>query len=667
MADVGVVKYKVELDDKDVGKQADKTQNTLMSKFGGAAKKVGAAALTASAAVATAATAAVVDLTKQAVSAYADFEQLWGGIDKLYGVAGMSLEEYAESVGKTTEEATEEYLALGDAALTVAQNADEAFKTVGMSSNDYMRSITGFSAALINSLGGDTKAAADMADIAMRDIADNANTFGKYTVDEITEVYQALAKGNFQTLDNLNLGFGGTKEGMQALIDKANELGAAQGKNADLTIDKFSDIVEAIHRVQEDMNIAGTTESEGFKTVSGSIEMVKASWDNLVLAISSGGEWDMEKYIDDLVYSLEAAANNIMPIVEDALIGISELVARMVPQIAEKLPAMITDALPSLLAAGVEAIEALAHGLVDAIPQLMPTVIEVIMELGQMIIEMAPELVKCGIDLIVQLALGLADALPELIPACVDAIITIVETLIDNVDKLVEAAIEIIIALSTGIMDAMPRLIEKAPEIIIKLVTALIRNAPKIVEAALSLITNLVTGLIRNYGKVIEVGAQLVEKVKSGFSDKVNDALNWGRDIIQNFIDGIKQKWNSLKSAVSDVANTVKRYLHFSVPDEGPLKDFASYAPDMMDLYAKGIDDNIGTVEDSVTDVARTISGSLNVGYNLPDLAGYAADMGAMLTASASTEIVVPVNINGREVARASAWYMNEQLAWEAR
>jgi hypothetical protein len=107
--------------------------------------------------------------------------------------------------------------------------------------------------------------------------------------------------------------------------------------------------------------------------------------------------------------------------------------------------------------------------------------------------------------------------------------------------------------------------------------------------------------------------------------------------------------------------------LHFSVPDEGPLKDFATYAPDMMDLYAKGIDDNIGTVEDSVTDVARTISGSLNVGYNLPDLAGYAADMGAMLTASASTEIVVPVNINGREVARASAWYMNEQLAWEAR
>lgn len=639
MADVGVVKYKVELDDKDVGKQADKTNSTLVSKFGGAAKKVGAAALSASAAVATAATAAVVDLTKQAVSAYADFEQLEGGIKKLFG---------------------------DDVYTDVISNAENAFKSVGMSANDYIKNVTGFSAALINSLG-DTKEAAAVADVAMRDIADNANTYGKYTAEEIAGVYQALAKGQYQTLDNLNLGYGGTKEGMQALIDKANELGAAQGKNADLTIDSFADIVEAIHRVQTDMGIADTTINEGFKTISGSIQMVKASWDNVLSAIGEGDDTKLTQYINDLVESIGAAANNLLPTVETALMGIADLVATLAPQIAEKLPQMITDALPSLLAAGVEAIRALADGLVSSIPTLMPTVIEIIMELGQMIIEMAPDLVKCGIDLIVQLALGLAQALPDLIPVAVDAVITIVETLLDNIDLLIDAAIQLIIALSTGLMDAMPRLIEKAPEIIYKLVTALIRNAPKIVEAALSLITNLVTGLIRNYGKVIEVGAQLVEKVKSGFSDKVNDALNWGRDIIQNFIDGIKQKWNSLKSAVSDVAGTVKRYLHFSVPDEGPLKDFATYAPDMMDLYAKGIDDNIGTVEDSVTDIARTISGSLNVGYNLPDLAGYAADMGAMLTASASTEIVVPVNINGREVARASAWYMNEQLAWEAR
>lgn len=669
-AEVGSVKYKVELDDSSVDKQADSTQSKLTSKFGGAAKKVGAAALGASAAVASAATAAVVDLTKQAVSAYAEFEQLSGGIDKLYGVGGKSLEEYAASVGKSVEDATEGYLALGDAAFTVGKNANEAFKTVGMSANQYMSSITGFSAALINSLGGNTKEAAEMADVAMRDIADNANTFGKYSVDEITGVYQALAKGQWQTLDNLNLGYGGTKEGMQALIDKANELGAAQGENANLTIDSFADIVEAIHRVQEDMSIAGTTEREAAGTISGSIEMTKAAWDNLMLAVASGnGDWDMEGPLNDLMTSLEAAANNILPMVESALVGVSELVSRLAPQIAEKIPTMITEALPPLLAAGADAIKALADGLLQALPSLMPTVIDLIMSLGQMIIEMAPDLVKCGIDLIVQLALGLAEALPELIPTAIDAIITIVEALIDNIDMLVDAAIAIIMALSDGLIEALPRLIEKAPEIIIKLVEALIRNYPKIIQAGWELIMSLIEGVVKCWTKCFEVGGQIVEKVKNGFSDKVKEAKNWGMDMIQNFIDGIMAKFERLKSSVKKCAQAVKDFLGFSEPKEGPLSNFHTFAPDMLDLYAKGIDDNIDTVENSVENVAKSVAGtfSADIGYNLPDIAGYAADLSAMITASNSTEIIVPLNVDGREIARASAWYMNEQLAWEAR
>ena len=633
MADVGVVKYKVELDDKDVGKQADKTNSTLVSKFGGAAKKVGAAALATSTAVATAATAAVADITKQAVASYAEYEQLVGGVETLFG----------------------------GAAEFVQNRAAAAFETAGLSANEYMETVTSFSASLIQSVGGDTEKAAKLADQAIVDMSDNANKMGS-SMESIQNAYQGFAKQNYTMLDNLKLGYGGTKEEMARLLKDAEKL---SGIKYDLS--SYADIVSAIHVVQENMGIAGTTAKEAATTISGSLGMVKASWQNVITAIGEGNEEVISEYIYDLTSSLTTAAENLLPVIENALKGIVTAVEVLVPEIAEILPQMITDALPSLLSAGADAIKALADGLLQAIPSLMPTVLDIIKRLGEMIIQMAPDLVKCGIDLIVQLALGLAQALPDLIPVAVDAVFTIVDTLLDNIDLLIDAAIQLILALSTGLMDAMPRLIEKAPEIIYKLVTALIRNAPKIVEAALSLITNLVTGLIRNYGKVIEVGAQLVEKVKSGFSDKVRDAFNWGRDIIQNFIDGIKQKWNSLKSAVSDVAGTVKRYLHFSVPDEGPLKDFASYAPDMMDLYAKGIDDNIGTVEDSVTDVARTISGSLNVGYNLPDLAGYAADMGAMLTASASTEIVVPVNINGREVARASAWYMNEQLAWEAR
>lgn len=848
MADVGVVKYQVELDDSKVGQQADKTQSTLVSKFGGAAKKVGAAALSASAAVVSAATAATVDLTKQAVAAYADFQQLWGGIDKLYGVAGMRLEDYAASVGKTTDEAAAEYDKLAEAALTVSRNADEAFRTVGMSSNDYMRSITGFSAALINSLGNDTQAAADMADVAMRDIADNANTFGKYTVDEITEVYQALAKGNFQTLDNLNLGFGGTKEGMQALIDKANELGAAQGKNSKLTIDSFADIVEAIHRVQENMNIAGTTEHEAAGTISGSIEMVKAAWENLVLAVSQGGEWDLDKYIDDLVTSIEAAAGNILPVVEYALQGIAELVSKVAPMVAEKLPGMITDALPGLLTAGVQAADALADGIIQAIPSLLPTVMDIIGQLGKMIIDKAPDIIKCGLTIIVELAKGIAEALPELIPAAVDAILEIVDALTqpDSISMIIEAAIQLILALADGLLTALPRLIERIPDIVENIVTALIDNLPKLIAGLVTLvieickhlpeiiaaliqaipeiisaiidafsplagdladsfgsawdsvkegfsaagdwfkehwgatwdaiknnpvvkaisdfITNtfntlkdalgkiwdgikeaaagawdliknvlggavlviidLVTGdfdklkedvahiwenikdaIDRIFGGIKDAARAALDAVKSIGSDAIatfknvvssikdaiqalpgiikdkfnqavdfikqlpSQALEWGRDLIGKFVEGLKQKWNDLKNSLHNTAQTIRSYLHFSKPDVGPLKDFDSYAPDMVDLFTKGIKDNIGKLESGIGSMTDVIAGSFSadVGYNLPDIAGYASDLSAAITASSAMEIIIPLNVDGREIARASAVYMNEQLAWESR
>lgn len=666
MADVGVVKYKVELDDKDVGKQADHTQSTLTSKFGGAAKKVGAAALAASAAVATAATAAVVDLTKQAVSAYADYEQLTGGVETLFGAGGRTLEEYAQSIGKTSDEAKDSYNKLMSAQAEVGANAEKAFETAGLSANEYMETVTSFSASLIQSLDGDTQAAARYADEAIVDMSDNANKMGS-SMESIQNAYQGFAKQNYTMLDNLKLGYGGTKEEMERLLRDAEKMEGYIEGSFDLS--NFGDIVEAIHIVQENMGIAGTTAKEASSTISGSIGMVKASWENVVTFMGSGDSDQLYDAINNLVESVGTAADNLLPVVETALLGISDLVSQLAPEIAEKLPSMITEALPSLLDAGVQAIEALAHGLIDSIPQLMPTVIDIIMQLAQMIIEMAPELTKCGIDLIVQLALGLADALPELIPACIDAIITIVEALLDNIDQLIDAGIELILALADGLIEALPRLIEKAPEIIIKLVEALVRNYPKIISAGTDLIAKLIEGIVKCWGQVAQTGMEIVDNVKNGFSDKVKEALNWGKDLIQNFIDGIKAKWDHLKQTVGQVADSIKSYLGFSEPEEGALSDFHTYAPDMMELYAKGMDDNIGLVEKSASNVAKKVAGSFSadVGYNLPDIAGYAADLSASLTASNATEIVVPVNINGREVARASAVYMNEQLAWEAR
>ena len=528
-----------------------------------------------------------------------------------------------------------------------------------------METVTSFSASLIQSVGGDTQKAAELADQAITDMADNANKMGS-SMESIQNAYQGFAKQNYTMLDNLKLGYGGTKEEMARLLEDAQKI---SGIKYDLS--SYADVVSAIHVMQESMGIAGTTAKEASETISGSLAMVKSSWANVIEAIGEGDTEKISDNINDLVWSIGVAAENLLPVIENALQGVATLVAQLAPQIAEELPKMITDALPSLLDAGASAIEALANGLLQALPSLMPTVMDIILRLGEMIIQMAPDIIKCGIELLGQLAIGLAQALPDLIPVAIDAVFTIVDTLLDNdnIDLLIDAAIELIMALATGIIEALPRLIEKAPEIVIKLVEAIIRNAPKILQAAVELILMLIKGIVDCWAKVFEVGKQIVDKVKSGFSDKVKEAKNWGKDMIQNFIDGIMAKFEALKSSVKRCAQAVKDFLGFSEPDEGPLSDFHTYAPDMMTLYAKGIDDNIGKVEDSVTDVAKSIAGtfSADVGYNLPDIAGYAADLSAMITASNSMEIIVPLNVDGREIARASAWYMNEQLAWEAR
>lgn len=641
MADVGVVKYKVELDDSDVGKQADKTQNTLTSKFGGAAKKVGAAALAASAAVASAATAAVVDITKQAVASYAEFEQLKGGAELMFG----------------------------DAYDFISEKAQDAYKNVQMSQNEYLTQVNGLAVGLKTALKGDAQAAAELADKVVTAEADIVAATGN-SQEAVQNAFNGIMKSNYSMLDNLQLGITPTKEGMQEVIDKVNEWNKANGRATKYQMGNLADMQSALVDYVEMQGMANYAANEGADTLAGSFAATKAAWENILTSIGDGDENALIKAIDGFVESASNAFDNLLPIIDSALHGVAQLAEQIIPEIAEKIPELLDEnTVKGLLNAGVHAISALADGLLSAVPQLLPTVVDIIMQLGQMIISMAPDIIKCGIDLIVQLALGLAQALPDLIPVAVDAVFTIVDTLLDNIDLLIDAAIELIMALATGLIDALPKLIEKTPEIVIKLVEGIIRNAPKILAAAAELILMLVEGIVRGWAKIFEVGRQIVDKVKSGFSDKVKEAKSWGSDLLQNFIDGIMQKFEALKSSVKRCAQAVKSFLGFSEPEEGPLSDFHTYAPDMMSLYAKGIDDNIGKVEDSVTNVAKSVAGSFtaDVGYNMPDIAGYAADLSAMMTATASTEIIVPLNVDGREIARASAWYMNEQLAWEAR
>lgn len=305
----------------DISKQFGRSINGAVKSAGNAISGLAKTAGAVTAVVGGAAATGIAAIGKMALDSYAQYEQLSGGVDKLYGDAADKLRGYAQ----------------------------QAYATAGMSANQYMQSVTAFSAAMINSVNGDTQKAAELSDQAMRDIADNANTFGVYTAEELTEVYQALSKGMYETLDNLNLGFGGSKEGMQQLLDKAEEI---SGIHYD--IENFADITEAIHVIQEDMNIAGTTAKEAATTIEGSLAMVKGAWDNL-LAEFGKDDGDVTARVQELMESVTAVMSNVTPVVQ---------------RIGEGLVAAMPELIPAAMALGGQIVTTIGQTIVDSAPTI---------------------------------------------------------------------------------------------------------------------------------------------------------------------------------------------------------------------------------------------------------------------------------------------------------
>lgn len=563
------------------GGEGEKGGKSFASGFGSVMGTVGKAMAGAAAAGAT----AVAGLTKSALSAYSDFEQLKGGAELLFG----------------------------DAFDTVANNAATAFSRVQMSANEYLQQANSYATGLKTSLNNDSQAAADLADKILVAQADIVAATGN-SAESVSNAFAGVMKNNFNMLDNLSLGIKPTKEGMQEVIDQMNKWNAEQGHATKYQMGNLADMQAALVDYVSYVGMAGYAHDEASGTIQGSLAQAKASWENLLTALGTGDTATISASIDNLVSSVGTLGQNVKPIVEQAISGISTLIAELAPQIAEMLPNLIQEVLPGLLSAGVDIIKALGEGIIQALPDLMPTITDVVLQLCDMLVQMLPELIQVGLQVILQLAMGIAQALPELIPAIVDTVMTIVEYLIDNIDLLIDAAIAIIIALADGLITALPKLIEKAPEIILKLLEALIRNAPKIIEAGVELIFKLIDGIIKCWTKVFQVGKDIVEKVKEGFSDKVREAKEWGKDMIQNFIDGIMAKFEALKSSVKQCAQAVKDFLGFSEPDEGPLSNFHTYAPDMMELFAKGIRENVGSVESALNDAT---SGIMSAGLDV--------------------------------------------------
>lgn len=480
---------------------------------------------------------------------------------------------------------------------------------------------------------------------------------------------------------------------MERLIKDAAKLDSSIKAN-DLS---FSNIVKAINVVQTEMGITGTTALEAGRTISGSIGAMKSAWTNLITGLADGNA-DIGKLIDNLVTTIVGdgtesnlgVLGNILPAVKTALNGATKLVQGLLPKIVQEIPSIINDNLPILAEAAISIIQSLVDGISENQEMLMETALETITFLAESIISMLPQIVQLGLDLIVSLATGIAENLDTLIPTIVDVILKIVETLTspDTLLNLVGACISIILALADGLIYALPRLIETVPVIIGNLVQAIIEAVPQLIFAAGELIFGLITGLnntdntmallegtikmlgsiikgiVSYYKQMFEKGKEIFTNIKDGFMKFIDDPKKWGKDLIDNFIGGIKEKWNNLKSTVSDVAQSVKDFLGFSEPKKGPLSNFHTYAPDMMDLFAKGIRDN----EDVVTDqIEKSFDfGERTMKFGAEYGGGYAA--GAAGGADAVGGISIVQNIYSQSMSAAElmkeALYQQEKAVY---
>ncbi len=605
-----------------MGKAGASSSSSFGDKFASGIKAVGAV----TAAAVGAASAGVAKLTQSAVSSFAEYEQLVGGVETLFG----------------------------DSADVVMQHANEAFSTAGLSANEYMETVTSFSASLLQSLDGDTQAAAATADMAIRDMADNANKMGT-SMESIQTAYQGFAKQNYTMLDNLKLGYGGTKSEMERLLADATAL-----TGIEYNIDSLDDVYSAIHVIQEELGIAGTTAEEAEGTISGSLASLGSAWQNLVTGFANP-DADLGALISQVIDAALTSMDNLLPTIEQALVGIAEALVTLAPVIGERLPDLLNALLPPLIEAAI----GLINGLVAALPDIITALIDqlpVIFELiVNTILELLPMLLDLGLNLILTLADGIIQALPELIPALVDVMLTIVDKLTepDTLVMLIETALQLILALAQGLINALPKLIEKGPTIIKNLVTALIQAAPMILSAGVQLITTLVSGLLSVLSKVVEAGRKIVTSIKDAIMEKVNQAKTWGKDMIDNFVQGIKDKIQAVKDAVGKIASTVKDLLGFSEPDEGPLSNFHTFAPDMLELFSQGIMDNVSMVKSAMGELA----GAVATEWGTPELAspsysavadpnerlyGYMSQ--GQLAAAGAGDICIPVYIGNEKL-----------------
>lgn len=514
---------------------------------------------------------------KEALDSYADYEQLVGGVETLFKDSSGIVENYANN----------------------------AYKTAGLSANDYMETVTSFSASLLQSLDGDTAKVAEVSNMAVTDMADNANKMGT-DMSSIQNAYQGFAKQNYTMLDNLKLGYGGTKSEMERLLSDAQKISGVK-----YDISNLNDVYQAIHVVQGELGITGTTAKEASTTIQGSVSAMKSAWQNMLTGIADDNA-DFDGLINNLVDSIVTAGENILPRVETIIDGVIELVMSTTE--------IIIDDLPQIIETGRGMISGLLQGIQEMLPELASSAFLIIQELVTSLLESLPQLLQMGIDLLTELINGISQTLPQLIPVMVEAVAGIAETLIDNIDTIVDAGINLIIGLADGLIAALPKLIERAPVIIDKLVTKLTDPdmIGRIIQAAGRLISELAIGLIQAIPKLLANIPQIINSIAKGLLNGIADLRDVGKNLLKGLwegMSGIKDwLWDKVKGMLNGLTDKIKGFFGIHSPStlfkneigENLALGLGEGFTDTMKNVSNDMQNSIPTEFDMNTTVIRT-------------------------------------------------------------
>lgn len=623
-----------------------------------AAAKVGFAAVSAAA-------AGMAALGTQSVKLYSDYEQLVGGVETLFGAGGASLEEYAADVGKTVSEAKGEYDALISAQNEVMANARDGWKNAGLSTNEYMETVTSFSASLIKGLGGDTQKAAEIANVAITDMSDNANKMGT-DMEMIQNAYQGFAKQNYDMLDNLKLGYGGTQSEMARLINDSGVLGDAMEVTAE-TVNQvsFDKMIEAIHVIQDEMGITGTTAKESSSTIQGSISSMGAAWENFLTGMADP-EQDFDALLGNLVDSIVTVGENLIPRIQMLLPrlaeGLTQLAQSLLPQIpiilqtllptlvsgatslisgfTAVLPSILTTALsmvpqltqaamtiitnlmsalilavPQLLGAGAQMLTTILSGITAALPSLLSQIPTMLQSGLSVLMEQLPLILSAGMELLRSLTSGIVEALPDLISQLPLIIDSFVSFMLDNLPSILDSGVEILLELANGIIAAIPQLVAQLPQIITSITTGLVGALPMVLEAGTKLLLGLASGIIKAIPQLVSQLPQIIQAIVSGIGSLMSRVIDIGTQIVNGIWQGIQNaiSWftNQVTSFFSGIVGGVKKVLGI----KSPSRVFAEIGGYMAEGLGSGWSKEYKGVSrgllDEVDGTTRAVSGKL--------------------------------------------------------